>query len=89
VIGLGLALFEAYRAPFLAIGFIQFHLDRLEPHGWVARAKSVGQHRRKLVKEMGRQGFAGGGLLGGGGETIVVVEVGRCKFETPIEPRPY
>jgi hypothetical protein len=75
VIGLGLTLFEAYRTPFMAIGFIKFHLDRLELDRGVSRAKAIGQHHRELVKEMGRQGFAGGGLLGGGGEAIVVVEV--------------
>jgi hypothetical protein len=72
-------MFEAYRAPFLAIGFVQFHLDRLELDRGVSRAKAIGQHPRELVKEMGRQRFAGGGLLGGGGEAIVVVEVGLCE----------
>lgn len=75
VIELELALFEAYRAPFMAIGFIKFHLDRLESHAWVAGAKAIGQHRRELVKEMGCQGFAGGRLLGSGGEAIVVVQI--------------
>ncbi len=63
----------------MTIGLVEFHLDRLELYRWVAWTKSIGQHRRKLVKEMGGQGFAGGGLLGCEGEAIVVVEVAICQ----------